>query len=612
MTGWGPSLGAVPGPAGTTFRVWAPKPSTVDLEWYGPGGSARHISMQPEAGGYWSCVTALPAGTRYRYRVERSSAFPDPCSRSQPDGVHGPSQVVDPGAFAWTDDAWESPDPADLVYYECHIGTFTPGGSFDAAIAELPRLAALGITAVEVMPVAAFPGRWNWGYDGVALFAPAAQYGGPEAFRRFVNAAHGAGLAVVLDVVYNHFGPDGNYTAIYSNEYLTERYHTPWGGAVNFDGQGSAEVRAFFRENLLHWVHEYHIDGFRFDATHSIFDASPVHILADLSGAVRANRRSGRRPYLVAESHENDVRYLKPVADGGFGFDAVWADDFHHSLRTLIHRETDGYFEAFEGTGRELARTIGQGFLYEGQFDAFMGEPRGTPARGQPWLQFVYCIQNHDQVGNRAFGQRLNTTAALEDFLAASLLLLVLPQSPLLFQGQEFLAASPFLYFTDHNADLGRLVTEGRRNEFARFRAFADAGLRARIPDPQAEETFHASRLRPEEARTGLGSLCQDLYGRALELRAGDPVLRTARRERVPLTTTDEGAAISVLIEAGGSQRLVVANFGEAVDLPAPPGPWRVALASNEARFGGNGAPFVVIESGVHVPRHAAGFLIRG
>ncbi|MGN6673582.1 MAG: alpha-amylase family glycosyl hydrolase, partial [Thermomicrobiales bacterium] len=338
MTGgtvWQPTLGAIVGSAGTEFRVWAPRPRRVDLVLHLPAGD-RVVPTTQEGEYRVARVADAGPGVRYRYRLDGDGPFPDPCSRSQPEGVHGPSEVVDPGQFRWTDGGWTPPAPADLVIYECHIGTFTPAGTFDAAIGQLGRLRDLGVNAIELLPVSSWPGRWNWGYDGVALFAPPAPYGGPAGLRRFVDAAHRAELAVLLDVVYNHFGPDGNYTGLYSAHYLTKKHHNLWGDAVNYDDTGSTDVRRFVIENISHWLHEYHVDGFRFDATFAIVDISPRHILAEIADTLAASRRTAARPILIAETHENDPRYVRPTDVGGFDFDAVWADDFHHIVRTLV------------------------------------------------------------------------------------------------------------------------------------------------------------------------------------------------------------------------------------------------------------------------------------
>ena len=609
MTGaWQPRLGAIASPDGVAFRVWAPEPESLELQLEGPGGE-RTLPMQPE-GEYWTAfVPGIGHGQRYRFRLDGGDAFPDPCSRFQPEGVHGPSEVVDPARYTREHDRFARPHIADLVIYEAHMGTLTPGGTFDAAIEQLPRLRELGINALEIMPVAAFPGRWNWGYDGVAPFAPVSVYGGPDGLRRLVDAAHAHGIAVILDVVYNHFGPDGNYTGLYSSRYTTSRHHTPWGDAINYDDSGSEYVREFVTENLLHWFHEYHVDGFRLDATHAIFDDSPEHILAEIRRVTAAYPRDGMAPWIIAETGENNVRYFQPLDEGGYGHDAVWTDDFHHAIRTLMRREDDGYFMSYAGTAEELARTIQQGFLYEGQHDPYAKRPRGTPAREQPWYQFTYCIQNHDQVGNRAFGDRLTMSIARDDYLAASLLLLLLPQMPLLFQCQEFHASAPFLYFTDHHDELGRLVTEGRRQEFADFRTFNDPALRERIPDPQAPLTFEMSRPDLREAETGLGALCQDFYRELIALRHADPVLGAARRERVPLTASATGHAVLVDIPAAGSHLCIAANFGDQVELQLPAPGFAIVLHSQEPRWGGNARAPVVDGDRLTVPPHTAAFL---
>jgi len=606
--GWGATLGAVVDASGTTFRVWAPGPEAVSVAIYGE--QPRLVDMEREGEYRVAHIEGVGAGTRYKYQVD-GYEFPDPCSRSQPEGVHGPSEVVDPGAYEWSDGNWYPPDLEELVIYEAHVGTLTPEGTFEAAIGQLGRLRDLGVTAIELMPVASFPGRWNWGYDGASLFAPAAVYGGPEGLRRFVDAAHLAGLAVILDVVYNHFGPDGNYTGIYSKRYTTPRHQTPWGDAVNFDDEGSSEVRRFFRENLLHWVHEYHIDGFRFDATHAINDDSPTHILAELSEAARNAPRNGRVPYLIAESNENEVRYLRPVSEGGYGMDGVWADDFHHCVRTALTPGREGYLAGYTGRVDELAATIRQGFLYEGQTDPFSGAPRGTPAREQPWRQFVFAIQNHDQVGNQALGLRLNHLVGLGDYLAASTLLLLLPQTPLLFQGQEFAASTPFLYFTDHAPELGRKVTEGRREEFAAFRAFRDPHALERIPDPQAESTYRASVLRLDEVTFGVGAIVSEYYRNLLSVRREDAVLVAMRRGRPAIETWTSGKALAVRFRNDEGERWLVANFGdeERIPIEGPATSLGTVICSDEVRYGGFGRHPRVSGGGVVVPGHAAALL---
>jgi maltooligosyltrehalose trehalohydrolase len=410
-------------------------------------------------------------------------------------------------------------------------------------------------------------------------------------------------------VVYNHVGPDGNYTGAYSESYVDPSEETPWGPAINFGGEHSAHVRRFYGENLLHWVHEYHIDGFRFDATHAIIDRGPAHILAELSAAVEAHPRIAERPYLIAESHENDVRYLRPRDQGGFAFDGVWTDDFHHAVRTLLARDREGYYADFSGTLDDLAATINQGFLFEGDRESAILGMRGTRARDVPWDSFVYCLQNHDQVGNRAFGDRLSATASHADFRAASLLLLLLPQVPLLFQGQEFLAATPFQYFTDHNEELGRAVTEGRRREFAAWGAFSDPALRQAIPDPQDPRTFQRSKLNWDEASAGVGRLALDYHRELLRLRREDPVLKAYRAERRALAARVVGGALLVALEHDGARRWLVVNFGEDTELAVAEFVGaEVVASSDDPRWGGMGWPVTVGQT-TSLPAHSAAFL---
>jgi maltooligosyltrehalose trehalohydrolase len=577
-------MGATPTEGGVRFRVWAPAAGRVEVEL----DDERLAPLVPEGDGVWSGeIAEAKTGTRYRYRLGGRIARPDPYSRSQPEGTHGPSEVVDPGAFEWHDTDWRGVGIQGLVIYQVHVGTATPDGTLDSLIAQLPRLRELGVNAIEPLPIAEFPGTRNWGYDGVDLFAVSHVYGGPAALKRFVDAAHRHGLGVILDVVYNHLGPDGNYLRDFSPDYFTDRYHTPWGDAVNFDGPHSERVRRFVLDNARFWITEYHADGLRLDATHAIFDRSSTHILAELTQAVRAAVPAERQTVLIAETGENDVRYLQPVEAGGFGLDAVWADDFHHSLRRYLAGDHEGYFAGFEGTLEEVARCIRQGWLYEGQ-PTPSGKPRGTPARDRPAWQFVYVIQNHDQVGNRAFGERLHHQIGLERFAAASALLLFLPFTPMLFMGQEFAASTPFLYFTDHNPELGRLVTEGRRREFQAFSAFHDPAKRERIPDPQAESTFLNSKLRLEEIDSRAGAELQTLYRRLIALRTADPVLKDQARERTEPCALSRDV-LGVRRWRGEDERLLIVNFGDGVFETNEFGSaWRVLLATGARRANSN------------------------
>jgi maltooligosyltrehalose trehalohydrolase len=545
------------------FAVFAPTARGVAVEL---AASGDRVPLARDATGVWSATIAgAGAGTRYVYALNGQLARPDPYSRFQPEGVHGPSEVVDPGAFEWHDAAWRGLHPRGLVIYQVHVGTFTPEGTFDALAGQLARLEALGVSAIQLLPISEFPGERNWGYDAVDLFAVSHVYGGPTALKRLVDGAHAVGLGVIVDAVYNHFGPDGNYLRDFSKDYFTDHFHTPWGDAVNFDGPHSAWVRKMMLDNACGWISEYHVDGLRLDATHAIHDASPRHILAEITETARAAAGPDRRVVLIAETGENDVRYLRSVAEGGFGFDAVYADDFHHALRRYLAGDHEGYYADFDGTLEEVARCIAQGWLYEGQPTRSSNgtRRRGTPARHQPASQFVYVVQNHDQVGNRAFGERLHHQIGVDRFAAASALLLFLPYTCMLFMGQEFAASSPFQFFTDHNPALGRLVTEGRRREFSAFSAFADRAVRERIPDPQAEATFTASKLRLAEAETSPGAGLERWYASLLHLRRTDPVLADQSRERLAAQALTADV-LAVRRWSADEERLLLVNFGDA------------------------------------------------
>ena len=524
---WKPSIGAWPEDDGVRFRVWTPAAQTVELEIIPPGGGPHFVPLSPDDGGTFTAyVGAIGPGTRYRYRLNSGDSFPDVASRYQPEGVHGPSEIVDSSAFEWSDQQWAGIELRDAIVYELHVGTFTPQGSFDGVRERLRQLRDLGVTAIELMPVGDFPGERNWGYDGVSLFAPARCYGRPEDLRHLVDAAHQQGLAVFLDVVYNHLGPDGNYLGAFSPYYFTGRHQTPWGQALNFDGEYSQTVRDFFIENALYWLHEFHFDGLRLDATHAIADESPRHFLAELSGRVHESfAESKRRPLLIAEDSRNLAQMMKPTQENGWGMDGVWADDFHHQVRSALAGDRDGYFQDYRGSTEDIAATARRGWFYCGQQSVFLNRPRGSNPAGLAPAQFIICVQNHDQVGNRALGDRLHHTIDSAAFRAASALLLCSPQTPLLFMGQEWAAGTPFQFFTDHREDLGKLVTEGRRREFQRFKAFADPQTRETIPDPQALETFLNSRLRWEELEADEHAATLRLYRDLLRLRRSEPAL---------------------------------------------------------------------------------------
>ncbi len=488
--------GAWPEAGRIHVRVWAPTAKDVHaVSWAAEGRPVRSLKLERSPDSTFRGESSdFRPGDLYGYLLDGEGPFPDPASRYQPEGIHGPSQIVDPGSFSWSDGGWNGVPHGDLVIYELHVGTFSPEGTFSGVTARLPELAGLGITAIELMPVADFPGRRNWGYDGVDLFAPARCYGAPDDLRRLVNTAHALGMAVLLDVVYNHFGPDGSYLSRFSPAYLSDRHRTPWGPAVNLDGPGSKMVRAFFIENALHWIHEYHLDGLRLDATHSMVDEGPRHFLAELSALIREHGPA-RPIHLIAEDHRNLADLLRPESSGGWGLDGVWSDDFHHQLRRLLCGDDDGVYRDFAGTIPDLVTTLNRGWLFTGEYSIHRGKNRGTDPAGLSPRSCVFSIQNHDRIGNRAFGERLNHQVDAATYRAASTLLLLAPETPLLFMGQEWASSSAFLFFTDHEPELGRRVREGRLREFRSYRAFQEEAALDRIPDPQDEATFLASRL---------------------------------------------------------------------------------------------------------------------
>ncbi len=498
------------------FRVWAPKAKRVRVE-----AAEKLHSMTTAGGGWWQAdVDEAGPGTDYAYFLDDEDlALPDPRSMDQPHGVHGHSRVLDPGAFAWTDAGWQAPPLQSGIIYELHIGTFTPEGTFNAAREKLDALKDLGITHVELMPVASFPGRQGWGYDGVDLFAVHEPYGGPEALARFVDACHAKDLAVLVDAVYNHLGPSGNYLGKFG-PYFTNAHHTPWGDAVNLEDAGSHEVRRFFCDNAKMWLRDYHIDGLRLDAVHAYMDRSAIHFMEQIAAEVHAlEGETGRHYVVIAESDLNDPRLVTAPEAGGYGMDAQWSDDFHHALFTVLTGERAGYYQDFGRIG-DLAKALRDVFLYDGRYSAYRDRVHGRPVRGLPGWRFLGYSQNHDQVGNRARGERLWHLAGLQRAKIAAALVMTAPFVPLIFQGEEWAATAPFRYFTDHDAELGRHVSEGRRQEFAAF-----GWNPAEVPDPQARETWERSKLNWREREQGEHAQMLEWYRKLIALRRATPAL---------------------------------------------------------------------------------------
>lgn len=501
-------------------------------------------------------VDGILPGDLYRYRMDGNDPWPDPASRFQPRGVHGPSQLVDTAGFSWSDGDWNGIDQKALAIYELHVGAFTREGTFRAAEEKLPYLRDLGITCVELMPVADFPGSRNWGYDGAALFAPARCYGTPQQLASFVNAAHRLSLAVHLDVVYNHLGPDGAYLAAFCPFAFSEIHRSPWGAGLNFDGLHSSILRDFFIDNALFWIHAYHFDGLRLDATHAIQDDSKTHFLAQLGEAVADSMSDeSRKVLLIAEDERNLARIATSRNSGGYGLDGIWADDFHHQVHRCLTGQSDGYFADSSGSAHDIATTVKKGWFYCGQRSSYFGHDRGSDPSSLSSKAFIICLQNHDQVGNRAMGERLNHLVDLASYRAATVLLLLAPEIPLMFMGQEWAASSPFLYFTDHNDDLGQKVTEGRRREFARFGSFADPDAQRRIPDPQAKSTFTRSKLNWSELGVEPHKGILRLYQELLRLRENHPAMQDSSRSGFEIM--DIGVDALLLQRISGTERLL-------------------------------------------------------
>ncbi len=467
----------------TTFTLWAPVADAVELVLEGE----EPVPMQRGKKGVFSVTATAGPGTRYRYRIDGELDVPDPASRYQPEDVHGPSQVVDPESFDWEDEDWRGRPWEETVLYELHVGSFTPEGTFAGVREKLDHLVDLGVTAIELMPLSDFPGRRNWGYDGVLPYAPDSSYGTPEDLKELVQAAHEKGLMVFLDVVYNHFGPEGNYLNSYAPQFFTDRHQTPWGAAVNFDDAGGERVREYVIHNALYWLEEYHIDGLRLDAVHAIYDDSEQHVLEELAESVQKGPGADRHVHLVLENESNDASYMR----GGL-YRAQWNDDFHNALHVALTSESSGYYGGYaDAPLRHLVRCLGEGFAYQGEPSLYRGgEKRGELSADLPPISFVSFLQNHDQVGNRAFGERITALAPPEAVRAAAAIYLLSPQVPMLFMGEEWAAEESFPFFCDFEEDLAPLVTEGRREEFASFPEFSDPATRDRIPDPGAEETF--------------------------------------------------------------------------------------------------------------------------
>jgi maltooligosyltrehalose trehalohydrolase len=553
-------IGATPVAGGVRFKVWAPSTTSVDVEL--PDTDPKRIPLQRD-GEYFQGVLPAEPGDRYWYWLAGTARHPDPASRSQPDGVHGPSQVIDP-AFAWSDSLWRGVALEEFIIYELHVGTFTPNGTFDGVISRLDYLCELGITAVELMPVAQFPGERNWGYDGTYPFAPQNSYGGPDALKRLIDACHSRGLAVVLDVVYNHLGPEGNYLHGFG-PYFTDRYRTPWGDAVNFDGPGSDAVRHYFISNALYWITEYHIDALRLDAIHGIYDFSVLHILQELAETVhRQGEALKRRVHVIAESDLNDVRVINPPESGGYGLDAQWNDDFHHALHTLLTGERAGYYADF-GQFSDLVKSFSEGFVLSGGYSVYRKRRHGSSSANIPPGQLVAFFQNHDQVGNRMLGERPSEHLSTQQLMLAAATLLLSPYVPLLFMGEEYAESAPFPFFVSHgDTELVESVRRGRLEEFA---AFARQGS---PPDPQSESTFLSAKVDQEQRHRGDNRAIFDFYRELIRLRKEYAPHSRPSRENMQVVALEGEQVLAVNRSVDNVQILCLFNYSDQTRVISP------------------------------------------
>jgi len=589
------------------FRLWAPLHQEVKIELDG-----ETMAMEGVEEGWHQLITdRAQVGSRYRFVLPDGLRVPDPASRYQPADVHGPSEVIDPAAYVWRDAGWTGRPWPEAIVYELHIGAFTPQGTFRAAIAKLEHLAALGVTAIEIMPIGDFPGRRNWGYDGVLPYAPDSSYGRPEDLKALVEAAHIRGLTVLLDVVYNHFGPEGAYIHAIAPQIFTDRHDTPWGAAINFDGPNSRPVREFVIHNALYWLEEFYLDGLRLDAVHAIVEDSPKHLLEELAERVRA-AAPHRQVHLILENEENQSQHLLRGDNGQpHWYTAQWNDDVHHVLHAAASGETKGYYADYNGDTNKLGRALAEGFAFQGELMPYRGRPRGTPSANLPPIGFVSFVQNHDQVGNRAFGDRVTDFAPVAAVRAITAVYLLLPQIPMLFMGEEWGAAQPFPFFGDFGPDLADAVRDGRREEFARFPEFRDRKMRERIPDPMAEATFASAKLRWDDIERMPHAEWLDWYRRILAVRRAEIVphlaeIRTGGRYEVL-----GAGAVLVRWTLGASRMLVLAAnlaAGPATGFPAKAGRvlWQEGEAGTDDTLGPWAVRWSVVETLRDKPAAAA------
>ncbi|HUS05760.1 MAG TPA: malto-oligosyltrehalose trehalohydrolase [Bryobacteraceae bacterium] len=599
----------LPDRAGVEFRVWAPKCRKVSVVLEG----TTEKELVPDHQQYYSgVVSEATHGSLYQFRLDHSDLVPDPVSRFQPQGPHGPSQVIDPAMFGWSDEHWRGVRLPGQVLYEMHVGTFTSEGTWNAAARELPALQDTGITVIEMMPVADFPGTFGWGYDGVNLFAPTRLYGTPDDLRAFVDRAHNLGIAVLLDVVYNHLGPDGNYLAKFSPDYFSKRHTTDWGEAINFDGENCGPVREYFIANAGYWIDEFHLDGLRLDATQNIYDDSANHILAEVTRQVR-RCAGGRSTILIAENEPQDVKLVAPLESGGYGIDALWNDDLHHSAMVAISGHNDAYYTDYLGRPQEFISAAKYGYLYQGQWYKWQKQRRGTSSLHLKPETFVTFIQNHDQVANSARGLRASYLGAPGVYRTLTTLMLLGPGTPMLFQGQEFASSAPFLYFADHKAELNVLIREGRREFLSQWRSLRNKEMQNYFPDPAEFATFQKCKLDHSERERNAEAY--RLHRDLLKLRREDAVFRRQRRQGLDGSVLGDHALLLRFFGEDEPDRLLLLNLGIDLELNPAPEPllappaemqWKVLLSTEDAAYGGAGLPSFDTEGNWILPGHAA------
>jgi len=588
------NLGSWSTEGGINFRIWAPQCKSIEV--MVEGGKIAPLALKHQKDGYFMGKTSeLASGDLYKFRVDGQSSFPDPCSRFQPQGPHGPSQIVDPAFFKWQDEKWQKNglQMHGQVIYELHVGTFSREGNYQGIVAELKELKELGITVIEIMPLAEFPGRWNWGYDGVLLFAPAHVYGTPDELRHLINEAHKLDIAVILDVVYNHLGPDGNYLKVFSKDYFADQYTTDWGEALNFDGHNAGPVREFFITNACYWIKEFHFDGLRLDATQNIYDKSRIHILAEITKATR-EAAAPKKIIFVAENESQHIHLVQPLDKGGYGIDGIWNDDFHHSANVVLKGRREAYYTDYLGHAQEFISMLKSGFLYQGQFYSWQNQMRGTYVGDDiAASQFIVFLENHDQVANSLDGRRVPYHLDSGLFRAMTTLLLLSPQTPMLFMGEEFAASSPFYFFADHKEDLAKAVLQGRKEFLSQFPSIRSA--QGSIPDPKDERAFTMSKLNFVERKSHkeIYQMHKDL----LKMRREDEIFSKQDRFKLDGAVLSDDAFV-IRYKGEDSDRLVVINLGKDLDFSPCPLPllapltkttWECVWSTDDVRYGGRG-----------------------